>query len=79
MSCNNPDHASIHAERLEVKELRKAWIKADNENQNLRKWIKHQGEQTDTCTYNILGCICEDCRCNRSPKRPGTLARNAVR
>lgn len=68
MTCKNSDHDTIRAERDEAKALRKAWIKADNENQALKSWIKQHGEATDTCTYNILGEICDGCRCKRSLK-----------
>ena len=32
------------------------------------EWIREEGKQMDTCTFNILGEICEDCRCPRSPE-----------
>lgn len=28
-------------------------------------WIKEQGEFTDTCTFAILGKVCEWCKCSR--------------
>jgi len=28
-------------------------------------WIKEQGEFTNTCTFAILGKICEGCKCKR--------------
>ena len=28
-------------------------------------WIKEQGEFTDTCTFAILGKVCEGCKCKR--------------
>jgi len=65
--CHDPDHDAINAERAEARGLRKAWIKADNENQNLRRWIREHGQQTDTCTYHILGKeICQHCQCGRA-------------
>lgn len=30
-----------------------------------RVWIKEQGEFTDTCTWAILGEVCEGCECKR--------------
>jgi hypothetical protein len=33
---------------------------------DLRQWIRDQGAQTDTCTYNILREKCSYCQCNRS-------------
>lgn len=36
------------------------------ENEALRQWIREQGEQTDTCTYNILREKCAYCQCHRS-------------
>lgn len=29
-------------------------------------WIKEQGEFSDTCTFAILGNVCEGCKCKRS-------------
>lgn len=34
------DHHAINAERAEARALRKAWIKAEDENQNLRKELE---------------------------------------
>ena len=34
-----------------------------------RLWIKEQGEFTDTCTWAILGDVCEGCECKRKPSR----------
>lgn len=31
-----------------------------------RLWIKEQGEFTGTCTWAILGEVCEGCECKRS-------------
>lgn len=28
-------------------------------------WIKEQGEFTDTCTFAVLGKVCEGCKCRR--------------
>ena len=28
-------------------------------------WIKEQGEFTDTCTFAVLGKVCEGCKCSR--------------
>lgn len=38
------------------------------ENRRLRDWIRAEGIRTDTCTYHILGEICEGCRCERLTK-----------
>lgn len=29
-------------------------------------WIKEQGEFTNTCTFAVLGKVCEGCKCKRS-------------
>lgn len=29
-------------------------------------WIREQGEISDTCTFYILGEVCEDCACHRN-------------
>jgi len=31
----------------------------------LREWIRQEGVNSDTCTYDILGEICEGCNCKR--------------
>lgn len=33
-----------------------------------RGWIKSQGEQSNICTFNALGDICDGCRCDRNQK-----------
>jgi hypothetical protein len=38
----------------------------ERENADLREWIRDQGQQSDTCTYHILGKeICKHCQCGR--------------
>ncbi len=32
----------------------------------LRRWIAEEGERSDTCTRNILGVVCNNCRCGKS-------------
>ena len=32
----------------------------------MRDFIKQQGEVTDTCTFNILKEVCNDCACHRA-------------
>lgn len=39
--------------------------KLEDENTRLREWIQREGVITDTCTYSVLGEICEGCRCYR--------------
>ena len=48
----------------QIIELALALLKEQNE--ALRKWVRDQGEKTDTCTYNILREKCSYCRCHRS-------------
>jgi hypothetical protein len=38
---------------------------AANEIEFLRDWIQAHGEQTDTCTYGVLGTICGGCECGK--------------
>ena len=28
-------------------------------------WIEHNGSITNTCTYNILKTVCDECNCKR--------------
>ena len=44
-------------------------LKAENE--RLRDWIRIEGVRADTCTYDVLGEICEGCRCKRYYAKQG--------
>lgn len=44
-------------------------LKAENE--RLREWIRSEGVRTDACTYDVLGEICEGCRCKRYYDKQG--------
>ncbi len=43
-----------------------AMRKAKREIERLRAWIEEEGKRTDTCTRNVLGKTCEQCRCGRA-------------
>lgn len=43
-----------------------AMRKAKREIERLREWIAEEGNRTDTCTRNVLGKVCENCRCGKS-------------
>lgn len=38
--------------------------------ERLRDWIRHDSEVNDTCTFHVLGEICQGCGCPR--KVPNT-------
>lgn len=38
------------------------------ENARLKAWIEHDGDVTNTCTFEILGKVCNRCQCPRSKK-----------
>ena len=44
-------------------------LKAENE--RLREWIRSEGVRTDACTYDVLGEICDGCRCKRYCEKQG--------
>lgn len=45
-------------------------IKArDTEISTLKEAIRELGNTTDTCVYDILGEVCNGCRCERSGKQ----------
>lgn len=44
-------------------------LKAENE--RLREWIRNEGERLETCTFDVLGEICEGCRCKRYYEKKG--------
>lgn len=46
-------------------------LKAENE--RLREWIRAEGMRSDTCTFDVLGEICEGCRCKRFYAKPTNL------
>ena len=53
-------------ERIEASgplEKNKLLIRAADEIDKLRDWIMLEGRHNDTCTKNILGVVCDDCRC----------------
>ena len=68
--CNNPDHDAINAERAECRGLRKSWIKADNENQKLRKWREAGRATLKTFPGELRGCTAFDAlrECEREEK-----------
>lgn len=33
--------------------------------ESLTEWIKEHGKQSNTCTKNILGEICDNCQCRK--------------
>ncbi len=42
--------------------------RARDEIVRLRKWIEEEGQQSNTCTYYVLGKDCSNCLCGRSQK-----------
>lgn len=38
------------------------------ESERLRGWIRVEGARNDTCTRQILGEICDGCRCGKAQK-----------
>ena len=45
------------------------YYRLKEENERLKEWIREEGIRNDTCTYDILGEICEGCRCKRQPQQ----------
>lgn len=39
--------------------------RAADEIERLRDWIRREGMHNNTCTYPVLGEICEGCRCGK--------------
>lgn len=44
----------------------------------LRDWIREDGHRSNTCTYNVLGEICEGCKCGKD-KRANAQVQAAAR
>ena len=38
---------------------------AADEIRRLRVWIRRQSDVNDTCTFNVLGEVCEGCSCGK--------------
>ena len=36
--------------------------------EHLKAWIKHAGQVADICTRDVLGEVCDTCRCKHAPK-----------
>ena len=51
--------------------LAEGYYRLKAENERLREWIRSEGVRTDTCTYDVLGEICEGCRCKRYYEKQG--------
>lgn len=47
------------------------YYRLKSENERLREWIRSEGVRTDACTYDVLGEICEGCRCKRYYDKQG--------
>lgn len=47
------------------KGVRTRMTRARDEIVFLREWIKEEGERNNTCTFYVLGNICENCKCGR--------------
>lgn len=45
-----------------------ALCKTKREIERLRAWIAEEGERTNTCTKNVLGNVCENCRCGKAAR-----------
>ena len=48
------------------KTLAELCVKKDSRIAELVNYIKHAAESSDVCTKDILGEICDGCRCNKS-------------
>jgi len=47
--------------KQEIETLRKKIVRYE-------EWIRNEGQVSNTCTFNILGEVCEDCACHRKGK-----------
>ncbi|WP_434150066.1 hypothetical protein ACR2R6_00875 [Methylocaldum gracile subsp. desertum] len=48
------------------KGVRTRMTKARDEIVFLRSWIKEEEVRSNTCTYYVLGEVCENCACSRN-------------
>ena len=64
--CQATPHYKLMAQLMDsrVAKSEREWA-AVRRIEVLCDWIRQEGMQTDTCTFNVLGEICEGCRCKR--------------
>ncbi len=48
---------------------RKRIVALETENAKLREWIRHEGDTSNICTYDILREICNTCQCGKAAKQ----------
>lgn len=53
--CLLEDHMGLMQENANLRRL----------NETYKHWIREEGNRTDSCTFNVLGEICEGCKCHR--------------
>jgi len=59
-------NAALMKQAQQVHDLKKELRQKNKRVKALTEWIEQTGENTDTCTKNILGTICTGCRCGKA-------------
>ena len=59
-------NADLMKQAQQLHDLKKELRQKNRKIKSLTEWIEQAGENTDTCTKNILGAICKGCRCGKS-------------
>jgi hypothetical protein len=59
-------NAALMKQAQQVHDLKKELRQKNKKIKALTEWIEQSGENTDTCTKNILGMICKGCRCAKA-------------
>jgi hypothetical protein len=71
-NCNKSDvagFAAAHGSAAVI--VAEGYYRLKAENERLREWIRSEGVRTDACTYDMLGEICDGCRCKRYYEKQG--------
>lgn len=59
-------NAVLMKQAQQLHDLKKELRKKNKRVKVLTEWIEQSGENTNTCTKNILGMICKGCGCGKA-------------
>jgi len=59
-------NAALMKQAQQLHDLKKELRQKNKRVKALSEWIEQDGENTDTCTKDILGVVCNGCRCGKA-------------
>ena len=59
-------NATLMKQAQQIRDLKKELRQKNKRVKALTEWIERAGENTDTCTRNILCTICKECSCGKA-------------